>query len=112
MAKHEMKLASWTQLPAAAVIKSPRRLKALSKKKGDDRDWVAACAGTHVDTSKMDPKRVQAMIEKSYPALLELSVVIDDGKNTQVHGPGLGMKIEVDRSVGREHAPDTRARRK
>ena len=90
-----MKTRSWVAVPPEAVIE------ATQSRQIEGRVFVAA--GSKVDVSKIDKKKLDRMMEKSYPDFVDLDVVIDDGKNTQVYVAKDGAKIPVSRSRGREH---------
>lgn len=90
-----MKARSWVAVPPDAVIE------ATQSRHVEGRVFVAA--GSKVDVSKIDKKKLDRMMEKSYPDFVDLNVVIDDGKNTQVYEAKDGAKVPVPRSRGREH---------
>lgn len=98
-----MKVTSWTRIPTDALIQATR--------KRVDSTGMFVAAGSLVDTAKMEKKRVERMLSKAYPTLVELEVTIADGANTLVWKPGDGAKVHVDKSVGREHAPESTKRR-
>ena len=90
-----MKTSSWVAVPPDAVIK------ATQARQIEGRVFVAS--GSEVDVSKIDKKTLGRMMEKAYPDFVDLHVVVESGKNTQVYEAKDGAKVPVPRSRGREH---------
>ncbi len=90
-----MKTRGWVPVSREAI------LEATQKRVIEGRIFVAP--GSEVDASKIDKAVLGRMMDKSYPDLVNLDVVIESGKNTQVYQPKGGAKVPVPRSRGREH---------
>ena len=90
-----MKARGWVPVSQEAI------LEATQKRVIEGRIFVAS--GSKIDASKIDKKVLGRMMDKSYPDLVDLDVVIEEGKNTRVYQPKGGAKIPVPRGRGREH---------
>jgi hypothetical protein len=92
------------RVPVEAAIEEEGILQRHTDKKGIVTS-VTVAAGTIIDKSQLPKDRVSRMENKDFPAFVEPDAAIPSGGSTLVlTGEVGGQKVEVDKSVGREHA--------